>query len=724
LGNWPGGVGAARALRQETRVSAGSAKVCDGRSLSDEAQAGDADVLGLQDELEANEQQIAALEAQVGALRAELAARIDKDRLERREEGLVSYKQAKWDSDLEIIELRTLLRDTEHQVDQIRQSVEFRLGRVIVEASQSRRAFFMVGFRLLKVYLEVRAQERKTSSGRLPDLAPDAGSAKHAHAIRLVREMVLNSGPASAASWVRRRMFKPSLAARLLVEIAKACRETDMPMAVGLASEALALDQTEHRVRWVALLLAQSGAVTESAQLMRRAIRAGSPLSGAERRFADEIFALERLLKNPPDPPRASRRPTGTPRRILLIARQSVPYHWSMATLRLHAMALAIRASGREVVVATLPGYPLSDGARSDRSAVAMIDGVPYHTLPPVGAAIDVIDAFIPASIPPLVAFARKHGVQAVHTDSGIVTAYVGLAVARALDVPAVLDVAGDEAFAAPTGMRCDDTERFKLSRAVQARLVAAADALVVHAPMTADLAPAGAAPPSVTIFDPGPVLDESHPARRLPNPVREHAALRGRMVLGFLGEPVPGYDFYLLPDVLLRILSDPAAGIDPALLVAGVGRRIENIRERAVARGHGDRVVVMRRPAMTELAGIYSAMDVFVAPLAEREGLPARAPMEILMALSHGLAVVAPDLKLTRNWAAAGLPIVLAQGGSVDSLADAVANILRDPVGRAAIANRAHVWSVKNTARRIASAALDRIYQFDEDVRPSALVG
>ncbi len=698
-------------------------KIWDQRPVTDGGSGDDSDILGLQDELEAGEHHIAALEEQVSSLRAEMAALIDKDRVEQLETGLENYKQAKWAADLEIIELRTLLRDTEHQVDQIRQSPEYRLGRIIVEATQSRRALLMLGVRLVKFYLDIRVQEKKTSSGRLPELAPDAGSAKHAHDIRLVREMVLSSGAAAAASWVRRRMFKPALAARLLVEIAKACRETDLSMAVTLATDALALDQTEHRVRWVALLLAQSGAVTESAQLMQRAIRAGAPLSGAEKRVADEIFALERFLKTAPDLP-ASRARIANPRRILLIGRQSIPYHWSMATLRLQALALAIRASGREAIVATLPGYPLSDGGRGDRGVVTVVDGVPYHTLPPVAAPIEIVDAFMPDAVRALTDFARDQRIDAIQVDSGLLTGFVGLKVGRALGAPVIFDVAGDEVFPVPTGMRCDETERFKLSRALQSTLIAAADGIVVHAPMATDLIPEFTAGPVATIFDPSPAAEDSPTVRRRSNPLRDHAALRGRMVVGFLGEAAPCYDLHLLSDVVANLTAEQPMATDVALLVAGAARRIENIRERSVSRGNGDRVVLIRRPATQELAGVYGAMDIFLAPLAEREGVPSRAPIEILMALSHGLAVVAPDLPLTRLWTAAGLPIVLARGAGVAALSDAVRNILIDPVVRAAISNRSHVWSVRNSARRLAASALDRLYDSGHDARAGALVG
>jgi glycosyltransferase involved in cell wall biosynthesis len=92
-------------------------------------------------------------------------------------------------------------------------------------------------------------------------------------------------------------------------------------------------------------------------------------------------------------------------------------------------------------------------------------------------------------------------------------------------------------------------------------------------------------------------------------------------------------------------------------------------------------------------------------------------------MALSHGLPVITPDLPLTRTWASAGLPIVLARGSGGEALAEAICDIARDPAGQAAVSNRAHVWSLRNSARRAVSAAIDRLYQFEDGVQSAARV-
>jgi hypothetical protein len=668
-------------------------------------------------DIEVKSARIAALEELVAELQGRVAMSPSPSRLERLEEELNSYKSAKRSSDLEIIETRTLLRDAEKQIERSKRTFAYRLGQALIDGFGSPGRAVKLPFVLLALQREAR-QQAKLANGSAPASTSGLRPADEVRELALVREKVAGLGAKGAASWVRRRALSARLAARLLVEIAKEVQGTNVALAVELAMEAVRLDSSENRVKQLALALLEAGEVTRPAELMRAAIRAGSQLTGTDQRMVEETFALERILKDPPPLPRASARPAREIRRILLVAGQCLPHHWSTSTLRLHTMALAIQATAREAVVAMFPAQPRREMDQSGDAKPRLIDGVPYYTLPAVATTSDLTDSFIAEMTPHLAAFARRHEIDAVQAISGIVSGYLTVNVGRSLGLPVILGFEGDEFLPRAQGGRGDaESERARMTRALQSQLLGAAEGRILHLPLPQSFEGLRSTGVQCELFDHLP--SPSDHALELANRVaalRKTPALVGRAVLGFVGEASVDYDLDILAKVLADLSLPTERACNAGLLLAGVGRRVDSVRAAAAARGQENRVLLVRRPAYGELASLLGAIDVFVAPLSGRASLM-RVPLEINIALAQELPVVAPDLPAAREWLQAGLPIVIAEGVDAAALARAASQLVNDQSRRADCAAAARSWSLRNAAPSIVGAALDKLYRRLESV-------
>jgi glycosyltransferase involved in cell wall biosynthesis len=621
--------------------------------------------------------------------------------IQRLESELAAYKKAKRLADLELVELEARYRDAE----QLRQSPYYRLGWALI------RGFSSLGglgrlvpdlYRLIRDEVAAYRHQRQ----RLPRREATKRAADQAYEIDRVRERITALGPEGAAVWVRERALPPRLTARLLIEIGREVRRRDPSLAAKLGGEALRLDHSEHRVKWLALVLAEAGSITASSDLLREIIATGTRLNGTEQRVADEILSVERYLKDPlVVPPRTKRVAAQVrARRILLLAQQSLAYDWSSTSLRLHAMAAAVRVTGREIVVATLPGYPWTEDGAAVSTSSREIGEIVYHRLPAIGVGITVPDQYVRKAADVIESFAASQDIDAIQADLGI-AGVLALHAGRALGIPVLLDHAGDEAFPAPIDLRVDESERLVLSRARQASLAREADILIqrrsLYGRRTDFLAP------RVVSLNECFINGDQRACARL----HDLSALHGRHVLGFLGEEMRDHDFGLLADLPAELATRHPDLAAPGILVAGLGKTLERMRLRASEAGFDSRLAVVLRPSVAAIPGLLGAMDLFVVPLRDQANPFLRPPFEILQALAFGIPVVVPCTPWAQTLRAEGLPLEMAAGKDAASLADCVASLLGDPALRGKAVERSREWQAQNANPVALAAGLSSVY-------------
>lgn len=139
-------------------------------------------------------------------------------------------------------------------------------------------------------------------------------------------------------------------------------------------------------------------------------------------------------------------------------------------------------------------------------------------------------------------------------------------------------------------------------------------------------------------------------------------------------------------------VLLDAAALIAPHhqslhVLIVGDGPARPALEQRAKRLGISDRVTFAG--FQQDLAAAQAAMDLFVQPSVEREGLPT----SVLEAQLAGLPVIASDIGGVNEALCDGVTGHLVPPGDPRALADAAARLLDDPVRRAELGKRGRAW-------------------------------
>jgi len=538
-------------------------------------------------------------------------------------------------------------------------------------------------------------------------------AADYGYELDAVKRKIVELGANGAAAWVQGRALPPRPTARLLIEIAKSVRRSDPRFAINLGLEVIRIDKSEQRVKWLALVLAETGAISDAARLMREIVSTGTRLAGSEQRAADELFLLEEVLKEPlPQRLTQCRIDEHTKiSHVLLLSDNSIDHKWSIDAVRLHASALAIRNTGRQVVVAILSSDQRSAEA-PDGVPLRIIDDIAYHHLSWREASSEKSPSFVRNAAAVLKGFITRHHIDAVQSELNAAMSSIALAAGRQAGVPVILEYAGDEAFQVPTGIQAARTERAMLSRALQFQLASAADGLVLRMPSARNFRPDG---DRRTVEFCDIVIDRPDAATRVAghdgHGFRDRSPLAGRRVIGFFGESSPYYDldlFGALPGILAE--AYPALPV-PGYLAAGIGRPLERLQARASNEGFHDRMRLVRSPRFSMIPSVIAAMDIFVAPLRNDSGILVRTPFEILQALAFGIPVVAPATVEALRWRDAGLPLLIAEGITAASIAEVVASQLTDADSMATARENARIFSARQLAPAIIAQSLDRLY-------------
>ena len=522
-------------------------------------------------------------------------------RLQELESELELLRTARRSTEVNLLDLRALLDQARRASDDAKATPAFRIGALVLDSLGSWRGILSMPANLMRLRRDLaRERTRATSSLVPPEPIPEYQVAAE-RALAVAEQTGLDA----AEQWIRDQRLPASILARALAKLAHGVIETDPSGAVLLLRGAAEANPNEQNIKQLAMSLIDLGSLEEADSLLRSALEQGVVLNGTEKRRADELKALVSLRRNGLLlPPRVAHPRPDQPPRILVVAAQTFPHYWSAVSMRAHGTAQALIADGFAAEVVALPGYPANKAATAaDRPEV--FDGVRYHRLSPVdvGSGLSrVQNEALGAAFAGLAEQLRATAILAA-TELGV--AYPAAIASRLAGLDLVLDCHSVEAephsSADRPALRADLLSHLEVACTHAASGVIARSEIVlrglvrhgIHASLGAETLPR---------FEP----DGAVPAWR------QDPALAGRLVLGFVGDPAPDLDLELFPDLLDELVR---RGFDIGFAMFGVGSRFQNIRDRMVGMGHGDRLLYGGRPKPTALAGIFGSIDVAVIP-------------------------------------------------------------------------------------------------------------
>jgi PEP-CTERM/exosortase A-associated glycosyltransferase len=357
--------------------------------------------------------------------------------------------------------------------------------------------------------------------------------------------------------------------------------------------------------------------------------------------------------------------------RILHVLDHSLPLH-SGYTFRTRAIMKAQQATGLEVCAITGLRHT-ADGPLSEE-----IDGLSFFRTPgeatgPVGMREWREIGLLAHAIE---ALARVWRPDVLHAHSPALCGMAALKASQRLGIPLVYEIrAFWEDAAVGNGTGAEGSVKYKLTRALENRVVAGADAVmtICHG-LRDDLVERGFAPGKIGIMPNGVDLALfGQPALR-EQALADALQLGDGPVIGFVGS---FYDYEGI-DVLIAAMPDLlAVHPDARLLLVGGGPMEDALRSQASASPARDAIRFTGRVPHHEVERYYALMDIMAYPRKASRLTELVTPLKPLEAMAQDKIVLASDVGGHRELVSDGVTGVLFPADDPASCAHAIAGLL-----------------------------------------------
>ena len=385
--------------------------------------------------------------------------------------------------------------------------------------------------------------------------------------------------------------------------------------------------------------------------------------------------------------------------RILHIVTDALPSTSAGYTVRTQEIAFAQRSIGMDPHVVTRIGFPVTAGEIDGRPLVA-VDGVPYHRLLPwimPGRA----DTIAETHLRDAARLVADLGPSVLHAASNYSNALIALALRDATGLPVVYEVRGfwedtwlsrHAAGAGTEGL--DSSDRYRLSRALEAHCMRSADLVVTLGEAMRDEITERGVPADKIVIVPNGVSDEF--LKPLPD---DHGKLRtdlgirpGEHVVGLVSSLVAHEGIGTLLEAV-KILND--RGIRTRALIVGDGPERGALQRQAAALGL-DAIFTGRVP-MARVREYHAVLDVFVVPRTRDRVCQLVTPLKPVEAMASGRAVVVSAVRALEEIVTDEVTGLLVPPQDAVALADRLQRLLSSPQLRKKLGRGAREWVARD---------------------------
>jgi len=363
--------------------------------------------------------------------------------------------------------------------------------------------------------------------------------------------------------------------------------------------------------------------------------------------------------------------------RILHVLDHSLPLH-SGYTFRTRALLKA--QQGRGWAVRGITG----NRHVAEGPPVETVDGLTFHRVPgrstgPIAPLAEWRDMKrLSAGIDALV---RSWRPDLIHAHSPVLGALAAAPVGRRHGLPLVYEIrAFWEDAAVSAGTTREGSLRYRLTRLLEDRAVAKADAVIVICEgLRRDLIARGVAAEKITVSPNGVDLDLFGDPALADAALRTALGLDGADVIGFIGS---FYDYEGLDDLIAAmpalIERRPAAH----LLLVGGGPRVEALKAQAEASSAAARIHFVGRVPHQEVERYYGLVDILAYPRKAMRLTELVTPLKPLEAMAQGRLVAASSVGGHRELIEDGVTGALFPPDDPAAMAAALADLLDDRAG------------------------------------------
>jgi len=384
--------------------------------------------------------------------------------------------------------------------------------------------------------------------------------------------------------------------------------------------------------------------------------------------------------------------------RVLHVLDHSLPLHSGYA-FRTRAIMKAQLAVGLDVRAIT--GNRYHAGANETEE----VDGLAFHRTPgsPAGPAGLREWREVTAHARAIIRLARDWQPDILHAHSPALSGLAGLKAARALDVPLVYEIrAFWEDAAAGNGTSHSGPVRYRLTRELENRVVAGADAVItICRGLRDDLVARGFPRERIGVVPNGVDLALFGDPPAGDKELAQGLALGAGPVIGFIGS---FYDYEGIDDLIAAmpelLPNQPGA----RLLLVGGGPMEEKLKALAEASPAASAIRFVGRVPHDQVERYYSLCDVMAYPRKRSRLTELVTPLKPLEAMAQGRIVAASDVGGHRELITDGLTGTLFKADTPAECAAALSGLLARASEWPAMrdAGRAHVAANHDWARNV----------------------
>ena len=384
--------------------------------------------------------------------------------------------------------------------------------------------------------------------------------------------------------------------------------------------------------------------------------------------------------------------------RVLHVLDHSLPLH-SGYTFRTRAILTAQAAMGLEVRGITGLRHT-ADGPDREEA-----EGLVFHRTRGAAAGPPGLREWreIRALADAICALAAEWRPDLLHAHSPALCGMAAVVAGRRLGLPVVYEIrAFWEDAAVSNGTGSEGNLKYRLTRALENRVVARADAVVtICQGLKDDLVRRGVATDKISLSPNGVDLALFGKAAQPDPALAETLGLGCGPVIGFIGS---FYDYEGLDDLIAAMPALIAAVPDARLLLVGGGPMADALEAQARASTARDAIRFVGRVPHSEVERYYALVDVMAYPRKKSRLTDLVTPLKPLEAMAQGKLVAASDVGGHRELITDGVTGTLFTPDDPAACAAALAALLGDRSGWEArrTAGRDHVASSHDWARNV----------------------
>jgi PEP-CTERM/exosortase A-associated glycosyltransferase len=406
------------------------------------------------------------------------------------------------------------------------------------------------------------------------------------------------------------------------------------------------------------------------------------------------------------------------PNTVLYCLHNSLPHDSAGYATRSHGILQGLRNAGMNMLPYTRFGYPWDAARRKKLDPIPAYadrdeaDGITYHRLRTLdtGWGQVPLDCYMQSAAEAVEQAIRVERPSIVHAASNYITGLPSVVAALRLGLPVVYEVRGlweiTRASREPAWKTSDQYEAYVR---LETEAANGADAVItLTEALKAELVGRGVPAERITVV-PNSVDPDLFTAEPRDRDLEHELGFAGRRVVGYVGS-FTGYEG--LDDLLHATTVVIDRGVDLRLLLVGDGAELPRLRELVAELELGDHVVMPGRVPFADVHRYYSLIDVAVFP---RKPLPVTemvSPMKPFEAMATKKAILVSSVGALAEIVQDGETGLVFQKGDIDSLADALERMVRDPDLCRRLGENAREWVVANRSWQRAAATVVDVYR------------